>query len=634
MPSGVDIIWNIWPPHFDDTLTINSPGYYSVTVTNECYYQTSDILINYITTPTSHMGFTHYVCGNAPIWPILDAGNAGSKYVWNTGDTTQTINPQAPGTYYVFVQNPCGSLYDTVKIVMEQALTQVNLIQEDTVLTCGFPKGIPALHIPGVRYQWSTGHITRTGFANMPGQVWLMAFNSCDTIFDTVFVKLVNPPTLNLGNLIYLCANNSLILSAQNPYSSYQWNTGDTTAQLLVDSAGIYWVHVINMCGEAWDTVEVILEYPLQVNLPPDTAFCLGDSLVLNMDSIGAPYYLWSTGHTGPQITIKSTGLYTLEVWNTCGKPKDSLFVLVKGVPSFDLGGPYGICHTEGLYDALGPVDMLSYQWSNGDTSQSTQFFTAGKKWLTVSNGCYEYTDTLELIEEYPLELELGADTALCAGEVLVLNPGFVNVDVHWNTGFTGPQLQVSQTGWYTCRAQNSCGIFSDSIYVVFQQPLNEIVKDTLICLFDSAVIDIDPEIGNVVWFDGDTANLRFFAEEGVYPFAMYYTCGEVLNEAKVEVANCWCPFYIPNSFTPNGDGVNDFFAAGFDCPFETFEFKVLNRWGQIIFSTQNPSEFWDGTHLEKDSPTGVYMYILDYSWNAYEKTYRKQKRGEIYLYR
>ena len=634
LPKGVEFVWNVWPTNSTPTHTVTSPGSYTLYVSNQCYSESATINVNYITTPTSHMGFSHYVCINNPVWPMLDAGNAGSTYHWNTGDTTQTINPQAPGTYYVHIQNQCGALYDTVKIVMEQPLAQMNLIQEDTLLTCSFPFNIQALHIPGVRYQWSTGHITRTGIANMPGNIWLMAFNSCDTLYDTVHVKLVNPPLLNLGSLVTLCSGNTLILNAQNPYSSYLWNTGDTTHYLFADTAGIYWVHVSNMCGEAWDTVEVVIEFPLQLKLPPDTAICLGDSLVINMDSVGSPHYLWNTGHTGPQLVIKNTGLYSLEVWNSCGKLKDSIYVLVKGIPEFDLGGPYGICHEEGLYIATGPAGMESYLWSNGDTLQSTQFYHAGTEWLFVNNGCFDYTDTLILIEEYPLELDLGPDTTLCISDELILNPGSVNVDVHWNTGFIGPQLQVFQTGWYVAQAQNSCGVFADSIYVIFQEPLREQLMDTLICLFDSAVVDIPLDLGWAVWYDGDTSNLRYFDEEGIYEYWLYNTCGGVPSKAKVEVANCWCPFYVPNSFTPNGDGINDAFAPGHDCPFESYLMQIYNRWGQMVFESRNPNIHWDGTYQGSPVPMGVYLYRLHYSWNAYEKTYERRKNGEVYLYR
>ncbi len=634
LPDGVQFIWNVWPTNTSSSHTVTSAGNYALTVFNDCYAETAVINVNYITTPTSFLGFNYYVCGNAPIWPVLDAGNAGSSYMWNTGDTTQTIDPQLPGTYYVHIQNPCGSLVDTVKIIMEQPLTQVNLIAADTILTCTFPLNIQAQGGVGVRYQWSTGHITPIGTAQMPGQVWVMAFNSCDTIFDTVHVKLLNPPALGLGSIVALCSGNTLILNAQNPYSNYQWNTGDTTPQLYVDTAGIYWVHVTNMCGEAWDTIEVFLEYPLQLQLPADTAFCLGDSLVINMDSVGSPYYQWNTGHTGSQLVIKSTGMYKLEVGNTCGKWVDSLYVLVKGIPEFDLGGPYGICHVEGQFTATGPAGMQSYLWSNGDTSQSTTFYHAGSKWLRVNNDCFDYTDTFVLREEYPLHLDLGADTTLCITDLLVLNPGDFDVDIFWNTGYIGPQLQVFNTGWYVARAENSCGVFTDSIYVIFQRPLQARSSDTLICLFDSAFVFVPQELGIVVWFDGDTSNLRYFDTEGFYQYQLYNTCGGVLGQAHVEVANCWCPFYMPNSFTPNQDGINDLFGPGHDCPFESYVMRIFNRWGQVVFETRDPREHWDGRYANAEAPSGLYLYLIDYTWNAYEKTYRKQKQGEVYLYR
>lgn len=85
--------------------------------------------------------------------------------------------------------------------------------------------------------------------------------------------------------------------------------------------------------------------------------------------------------------------------------------------------------------------------------------------------------------------------------------------------------------------------------------------------------------------------------------------------------------FYIPNTFTPNGDGLNDvFFLAGAEC-LERKRLEIYNRWGQLIFETDDPfNEFWDGTYKGKEVPQGVYPYIFYH--------YRGQRKGTITLFR
>lgn len=85
--------------------------------------------------------------------------------------------------------------------------------------------------------------------------------------------------------------------------------------------------------------------------------------------------------------------------------------------------------------------------------------------------------------------------------------------------------------------------------------------------------------------------------------------------------------FYIPNTFTPNGDGINDIlFMAGAEC-LERTRLEIYNRWGQIVFETDEPfKEFWDGTFQGKEVPQGVYPYIFYH--------YRGQRKGTITLFR
>jgi gliding motility-associated-like protein len=87
---------------------------------------------------------------------------------------------------------------------------------------------------------------------------------------------------------------------------------------------------------------------------------------------------------------------------------------------------------------------------------------------------------------------------------------------------------------------------------------------------------------------------------------------------------------YSPNAFSPNGDGVNDLFAPILtDIDYETYEINIFNRWGDIVFKTNNYDESWDGTFKGENLPQAVYTYKITY------KTRRgidKQERGDIVL--
>ena len=84
-------------------------------------------------------------------------------------------------------------------------------------------------------------------------------------------------------------------------------------------------------------------------------------------------------------------------------------------------------------------------------------------------------------------------------------------------------------------------------------------------------------------------------------------------NESEFSNVVCVdnCPFYsLPNTFTPNGDGQNDFFKPYTFCFVDRVEFQVFNRWGQLVWKTENPDLNWDGTNLQgQELAEGVYYY-------------------------
>jgi|GEM_PF-2758615 len=127
------------------------------------------------------------------------------------------------------------------------------------------------------------------------------------------------PPIEDIGNDTAICQGSSIILTA--PYaasSSYLWNTGDTSRNILVDSAGIYFVTISNALGEASDTMYLTVNPLPVVNLGDDTTAVNVDSLVLDAGNSGSAY-LWSTGETTQSITVTTDGNYSVTVTNNAG---------------------------------------------------------------------------------------------------------------------------------------------------------------------------------------------------------------------------------------------------------------------------------------------------------------------------
>ena len=92
------------------------------------------------------------------------------------------------------------------------------------------------------------------------------------------------------------------------------------------------------------------------------------------------------------------------------------------------------------------------------------------------------------------------------------------------------------------------------------------------------------------------------------------------------------CRFYVPSAFTPNGDGNNDVFLPKYLCLFTSYQLKVYNRWGQLVFASTNPADGWDGRMGGSPQPPGVYVWEMAFRDNLTGKLLRKN--GTVILIR
>ncbi len=205
---------------------------------------------------------------------------------------------------------------------------------------------------------------------------------------------------------------------------------------------------------------------------------------------------------------------------------------------------------------------------SNIDTANWTQIsniFIAkgGEQYLTIGNFdniinwpvgatglIYIYIDDVSVCE-CSFQFSLGNDTTLCAGQSLILKPNMPNATYTWQDGSNDSTYKVTQAGTYWVSAY-----FPD---------YNITTYDTI----------------NIMYKDCDTT-------EKIIP-----------------------DIYIPNSFTPNGDGKNDVFNIKTVYEFSEFKLVIYNRWGDMIFESEDINKGWDGTYKVKPVPLGVYVYQL-----------------------
>ena len=143
-------------------------------------------------------------------------------------------------------------------------------------------------------------------------------------------------------------------------------------------------------------------------------------------------------------------------------------------------------------------------------------------------------------------------------------------------------------------------------------------------------VVSSNVALPNYCWNTGDTTQQIVVSSRGLYRLQSDFICGTVSD--SIFVNECPPVIYLPNAFTPDGDGLNDVFRA-ITVNTQVELMIIYNRWGQKIFEGYGPSPEWDGTIGNDNQPGGLYAYVVYYS-NSETGDRRKQKRGTVLLLR
>lgn len=200
-----------------------------------------------------------------------------------------------------------------------------------------------------------------------------------------------------------------------------------------------------------------------------------------------------------------------------------------------------------------------------------------------------------------------------------------------WSTGETTPSITVSSNGLYTVEVVLPCSTLFDTVDVRFGGPHFDLGPDVSTCDDVPVELDSGPLSGRLLWSTGDTTQRITVGEAGTYTLVVTDSLGCASSDViTVSTRNCTCPLYLPNAFTPNGDGVNDAFAVVMDCVPTRFELELYDRWGRSILNTTDPAFTWQA----HEQPIGVYAYTLRYAWRAEDGERSGRRAGSVALVR
>jgi len=435
---------------------------------------------------------------------------------------------------------------------------------------------------------------------------------------------LLSAGQASLGPDTVLCDGQSIRLDAGPGYAGYQWSDNSVDSFLIVSTAGTYSVAITDNCG-GYSSATV------QVTAADSLFHVSGDSLKCNNDVVlltatpGYQQYQWSpqdnvvqqanTAQVSPAITT----VYLVSALRRPGcEVQRSKTVTVLTSPAINLGNDTSVCSGDSLLLNAGS-GFLQYGWNTGASSPSIYVTIAGEYSVQAlySNGCYS-KDSLQLISLYQNPVPaLGHQSVLCTGEPRVLNAGTGYSSYLWNNGSTGSSLQVDSIGiyWVSVQDQQGCkGADTIRITSVEPPPSGFLSADTSICQYGKLTIAPLVSFATYSWSDLSTGSSITISSPGIYGLTVTDSNGCVGADSIVVTGKeCMLGLYVPNAFTPNGDGHNDVFRPLLYGNIESIHFAVFSRWGAKVFETTIPMEGWDGMVGGVLQPAGTFVWYCEY---------------------
>ena len=394
--SSVNYLWNIGVSN--PQIQIDNPGTYILTISYDNCSESDTIEVIPLTMPTINLGLDTIICTGQSL--SYDFSSQLASILWSDGDTNLVKNLMNEGDYWVEATNQCGVARD--KISISVVSTPHPELGSDTSFCEGSSLNLQVPLGSGHSTRWSNGSTDSIIQVQSSGLYWVEVSSVCGTVSDSIEIIETAIPWVDLGRDTSFCLGETINLDATFSDAEYLWENGDISASRQITDGGIYWVLVANECGYQTDTISLEMNKPPQLVLGPDTAFCKGESILLDaIQEDDEATYLWNDGTTEPFTVAFEPGTYEVKIKNQCGEIRDRINISQLSPPMVNLGNDTTLCADDNqilFIDVTQPYGH--YIWNDQSTSPIKEISEPGIYEVTIANDCGIASDKIEVKSE------------------------------------------------------------------------------------------------------------------------------------------------------------------------------------------------------------------------------------------
>ncbi len=592
-------------------------------------------------------------------------------------------------TLVIAVLDSMSMVIDSLEILILDALEVV--IEQEEVRVCQGEQVTLSTVIPG-NYLWIYDGDTTFGpelslMANDEKNVRVITtLGDCEAS-DEIDIQLRAGITFNVDTA-YACLGESATVTVDiigNPDGDYIWSPLDSTITVLADQSIQVMTDVtrkffLNFRNSECDVLDSVVirvdslpDFPIRI-VPEKETYCPGEKVVLSSVYLFPPLFPdakfeWSYDAASPisedtlenfVFTTEDTSYFRLKVDNNACQMKDSVMLIVINPPVELSLTDTTVCPNQPVkVELLNADDFDEIMWSPEQgisctdcpdptmrVESSTSFMMTGKSMGCPASGTVN-------INIFPADsITVVPDTMVCPGDPVRLSALETSLyeELEWtgtnldcnkcNSPVTNPQMGNTT---YAVLGVKEDGCFGEGSLVIstFPTPNPFLVATPAGAQEIGTLIEIQTSLVSTNTFtwsvngqtlDGSDATIETpIVTEGDNTFKVEVVSPEgCMGMGEITITGNPPHYEIPSAFTPNNDELNDTFKVLVFGNFQVAEFKVFNRWGQVVFEGSGDSA-WDGRFKGKNAPADVYAYqaVLRLPDNS-EKTVR----GEVALIR
>jgi len=577
------------------SLVTGSAGNYKVSIdAGPCNKDTSSaVAVSVVSIPVANItsSATDICRGQSA---LLNANTGtGYSYTWHKDSisipqaNSAQLSVDTTGSYFVTISNGgCVANSSSIRILVHDK-PSVHLVPDtDQSICTGDSLQLSSIADASYTYSWYrdgnkiAGAATNTFWADTTGSYLVKVHTAyCPDSTSNIVKIMLLPVSLSLGRDTIICdtENFSMVLHVPDGFDNILWSDGSTGNDLSINKGGKYWVNANNKCGSFSDTIDIYKPENYLPDLPGDTVICNENNYAnFNLSPL-LDNITWNTGAHSHTLHVTYPGVFWVQASSPCGMVYDTTNV------HFCLPDIQTIALSK---DTICESDCIEYHATVGNYPQKYKWLFEGGNPATdsgssTSRSCYY----LPGIYKTTLMASNAGGTVTKATNIIVLPKPVLNFT---DTGFTVPYKSMLVLP-ASAEAEQSKWMLNDS----------------LVCE-NCRTLTVEARL----WHQTYTCILT---NAGCSSVAHYH----------ITTTDIPSDIWFPTAFSPNGDGLNDYFRVITDNPnINVITLAVYNRFGQVIYNGHQGDKGWDGTYKGQKVDIGTYFWQVKYKVNGQDKEY------------